>query len=190
MAFLSKNANSAETMLTRILSTFKFTDRSQLDFESVSFSARKIDYGKVDSWETFVSSVGYSFQHPKAFYNADKLGEQLSNGECAIVFGNDVGGILKAKVVTYNGGSRRQLYGIEDGYYYRFEEVLIQDKNSLIIEAGPLGDSGSGSGVVVSIGNYALIISWNNRGKDSQEFSNLLKSIKVNNSLDFSKCVK
>jgi len=105
-------------------------------------------------------------------------------------FSDNAGGILSVKVVPYSGGSLRQLYGTPGGYDYKFEEVVLQGKNSLLIEAGPIGDSGSGSGIVVPVGNHALILSWSNRGKDSQEFTNLLQSVQVGSSLDLTKCQK
>lgn len=173
-------------LLDQILSTFKFTDT-----ETVETPIKNIIYKKTPGWSDFRSNTGYSLQIPPGFSDADGSGEEFRDGVCFMFFGNNAGGIISAKVVPYSGGSRRQLYGIQPGYDYRFEEVLIQNSyKSLIIEAGPPGDSGSGSGIVIPVGNNALIVSRSNEAKDNPEFNSLIQSIKIDGTLDRDKCGK
>lgn len=153
-------------------------------------SARKIIYARINGWSDFSSNTGYSIQHPTSFTDNDNSGEVWLNESCSMFFGNNAGGILSTTVSPYNGGSRRQLYGTVPGYTYQFEEVVIQGKNSLLIERGPIGDSGSGTGAVIPVGNMALILSWSNRGKDNPEVMKLLQSVKINNQLDLTKCAR
>lgn len=151
-------------------------------------TARKISYSPDSGWLTFSSNTGYSIQYPPAFGDYDGSGELLYEGKCSMHFDNGAGGSLLVTVRPYNGESRRQLYGTPAGYTYKFEEVIIQGKNSLLIETGPIGDSGSGTGAVIPVGNTALIVSWSNRAKNSPDVNKLLQSIKINPSLDISKC--
>jgi len=151
-------------------------------------SARKINYARIGGWSDFSSNTGYSIQHPPAFTDNDNSGEVWRDGSCRMFFDNNAGGILSSTVSPYNGGSRRQLYGTPPGYTYQYEEVVIQGRNSLLIETGPIGDSGSGTGVVIPVGNTALILSWSNRAKNDPDVTKLLQSVKINNSLDLSKC--
>ena len=101
-------------------------------------------------------------------------------------FGGAVG--ISASVVPYAGGSRRELLHYTGGYNVTYEDVIIQEKKSLIAQYAPLGDSGSGTKTVIPVGNHALIITWSYIGKDSDDYKNLLASIKVGNSLDLNKC--
>ncbi|HUW24882.1 MAG TPA: hypothetical protein VMW04_04710 [Patescibacteria group bacterium] len=179
-------------LFDQILSTFKFLDKesggSNTEEEvSSGEKARLISFEKIAGWLEYSSPTGYSIQHPSSF-QPSAGGEEKRDGACYKYFNNNAGGILMAKVVPYDGGSRRQLYGTESGYTYQYEEAVIQGQKSLMIEKGPIGDSGSESAVVVPVGNKALILSWSNRAKNSSEFVNLLKSIKLGESLDLTKC--
>lgn len=174
-----------QTEFDQILSTLKFTDT-----ENVKSSVKNVVYKKTSGWTGYKSNTGYSLQIPPTFSDADGSGEESRDNGCYMFFGNNAGGIISVKVVPYSGGSRRELYGIQPGYDYSFEEALVQGKKSLIIEAGPIGDSGSGSGIVIPVGNHALIISWANRAKNSVEFNSLLQSIALQSSLDLNQCGK
>lgn len=156
---------------------------------------RKINYSSIADWVEFKSATGYSFEHPKAFYDASKKGEELQSNICSLYLGNDVGGVLAAKVVPYDGGSRRALFfsiypQLEQSYTYQFEDVIVQGQKSLLIEVGPLEESGSGTGVVIPNGKNALILFWDHRGKDSAEMNNLLQSVKFNSNFNLSLCGK
>lgn len=105
-------------------------------------------------------------------YNSD-------NFECSLVLGDNLGGILAFKVVPYDGGSRREIAGTDPGYVYNYEEVIIQDANALLIERGPVGESGSAAIAVVPKGHGALIVSLANTTIDDVEFNNILKSIEL-----------
>ncbi len=178
----------------QILSTFKFTEQNQAEpspgqeVRKISFSPQP-DVANGGTWRSYASNVGFYMQYPSSFRIT--VPETLDQNKCHLGFGNDAGGILNVQVVPYSGGSRRELYGVGTGYTYQYEDVLIQNNyRSLIIEAGPIGDSGSGSGIVVPVGNQALIISWSNRAKDSKEFNSLLEGIKINGSLNINNCGK
>ena len=170
-------------VLDQILSTFKFINKKI----APTISIRNILYKKTVGWVDFNSNTGYSLQYPPSFSNSSDKEEYRDNA-CYAFFGNNAGGIIMAKVVPYSGGSRRELYGLLEGYEYNFEEVILQGKNSLIIQRGPLGDSGSGSGIVMPVGKYALIVSWDKRAMDSSDFTDLIQSIKIDSVLDTSKC--
>jgi hypothetical protein len=169
----------------QILATFKFLDKESGG--STTEVVKLVGFEKITGWLEYSSATGYSIQHPSSFQPTAE-GEEKRDSACYKYFSNNAGGVLTAKVVPYDGGSRRQLYGVESGYTYQYEEVVIQGQKSLLIEKGPIGDSGSESGVVVPVGNKALILSWSNRAKDSSEFISLLKSIKLGESLDLAKC--
>ena len=152
----------------------------------IAFSPQT-DVNNGGTWRSYSSNTGFSVQYPTYFRISGP--EKLSGQKCSVYFTNDVGGFISASVVPYAGGSRRELYGITPGYDYRFEAVFIQDSyKSLIIEKGPIGDSGSGTGVVIPVGNYALILFWTNMSKDTPAFNELLGSIKIYDSLNTNKC--
>ena len=75
-------------------------DQKQTDEVTSNSSVRQITYKKIEGWPESISNTGYSFQHPSAFYDAGKNGEELKNGSCESVLGNDVGGLLSALVKT------------------------------------------------------------------------------------------
>ncbi len=183
--------NDYMNIYNQILSTFKFQNKefggSATEETPSGTEAKLINFEEIAGWLEYSSPTGYSIQYPSSF-QPTAGGEEKRDGACYKYFSNNAGGVLMAKVVPYDGGSRRQLYGTESGYTYKYEEAVIQGQKSLIIEKGPIGDSGSGSGVVVPVGNKALILSWSNRAKDSPEFINLLKSVKLGQSLDLAKC--
>lgn len=152
---------------------------------------KDIVYKYIPGWTLFKSSTGYEFQHPSDFVDFDKSGEALTTTRgCELFLTNNVGGVLVSRIVPYDGSSRRELYGTPPGYTYNYEEVVIQGKKALVIERKPLGDSGGGSGAVIPNGKYALIVSWDHRGKDSIEFNNLLRGIKIEGDIDITKCGK
>ncbi len=158
-------------------------------------SIRKIDYAKIDGWVDFVSPTGYSFQHPLSLLQPPTLGpkEFYEDGVCSISgFADESGtggGAILSKVVTYSGGSLRELYGISEDYQYRFEEAIIQGNKSLIIEeAKPTGFYKLTAGVVIPVGKHALILSWVGKGRDDPDFTKLLRSVKINDPLGLTKC--
>jgi hypothetical protein len=151
--------------------------------------SRTILYRKIADWNTYISLTGYSMQYP-AYFRDEPLGEQFDDNNCFNYFTNNVGETISSEVRSYDGGSRRKLLGLPEGYQYTFEDVIIQEKSSLLVEIGPVGDSGSGSKAVIPVGNYVLILSWTKIQKNSFEFLSLLQSVKIDNSLDLSKCAK
>jgi hypothetical protein len=183
--FIPNTRSATNSIFDQILSTFKFLDKESGG--STTEVVKLVGFEKITGWLEYSSATGYSIQHPSSFQPTAE-GEEKRDSACYKYFSNNAGGVLTAKVVPYDGGSRRQLYGVESGYTYQYEEVVIQGQKSLLIEKGPIGDSGSESGVVVPVGNKALILSWSNRAKGSSEFINLLKSIKLGESLDLAKC--
>lgn len=178
------------TPLPTETSAREYTPKPTLSLDvSSPTPARNIVYKYIPGWTSFKSATRYEFQHPSYFEDFDKSGELLTTQRgCELFLTNNVGGVLVTRVVPYDGGSRRKLYGTPAGYTYRYEEAIIQGRKSLVIETGPLGDSGGGSGVVIPDGTYALIVSWDHQGKDSIEFNNLLQSIKIEEAVDITKC--
>lgn len=179
-----ENFQESEKIFDQILLTFKFLDLKQQETPITT-----ITYKRVERWPEFKSATGYSFQYDPSYYQAPVLKiENMVEGSCRVDFGNDAGGVISARVLPYDGGSRRKLANIEQDYNYQFEDVIIQDHKSLIVEAGPIGDSGSGSSVIIPVGNNALVVSWSNRAKDDLGFITLLQTIKTKNPLDLNKC--
>ncbi len=186
-------SGEGDKTLDQILGTFRFLE-STSDVDNTSAKPRvisntlQVDVANGGDWRSYNSNTGYYVQYPSAFRITAQ--EKFENNSCVTGWGNDAGGVITAEIVKYDGGSRRQLYGISPGYSYSFEDVLLQGYNSLIIEAGPIGDSGSGSGVVVPVKDKALIISLANRSKNSENFVSLLQSIRIRGQLNLENCGK
>lgn len=144
-------------------------------------SARTISYTSIPGWPEFTSSMEYSFQYPPRYSDINNTGEVYSEDylECSLALGDNTGGVLSATVVPYDGGSRRSLVGIEEGYEHKFEEVEIQGKNSLLIERGPVGESGSAAIAVIPNGHGALILSLAYASIADEDFGNILKSVQL-----------
>lgn len=168
------------------------------DSESPTVNIRKIEYNALLPIYLieFKSAVGYSFQYNKDLLKTqEKMINQFGINTCIIYLNNNVGGTLTAQVVPYSGGSRRELFFSvypysKEGYTHAFEDVMIQDKRSLLIEIGPSGDSGSGTAIVIPNGNNALIILRSNVSKNSPYINELLQGIKFTESFNLSLCGK
>lgn len=194
LAKTNESQGSFDALFGQILSTFKFIESqtkadgtvSDSQIRNIAF-APQTDVNNGGTWRSYSSNTGFSMQYPTHFRISGP--EKFSNSRCSVYFINDVGGFISASVVPYTGGSRRELYGITPGYDYRFEDVFIQDSyKSLIIEKGPAGDSGSGTGVVIPVGKNALVVTWTNISKDTPAFNELLGSIRIFSSLNTNKC--
>ena len=156
---------------------------------------REVSYAKADGWSDFTSPTGYSFQHPLSLLQPPTLGpkEFYGDGVCSISgFADESGmggGAILSKVVPYSGESRRELYGVSEDHQYRFEEAIIQGNRSLIIEEDkPTEFYILTAGVVIPVGKHALILSWVGKGKGDPDFTKLLRSVKIDDSLDLTKC--
>ncbi|MCG2686395.1 hypothetical protein L6258_03440 [Candidatus Parcubacteria bacterium] len=190
---LYEDGSALEQHFDSILSTLKFTEAAAVgeDETVVMLPARTIRYSYVDDWLEYDSPVGYSLQYPPTHKNRSTRADAYKKGDCSTYANDGLGGIISFHVFPYGGGSRRQLfYDVfgKEGYEYAFEEVLISGINSLVIERGPKGDSGTGVSVVVPKGNAALIVFWSNRYRDDERWDKLLGTIQVGQSLDISKC--
>ncbi|MBI2443414.1 MAG: hypothetical protein HYV40_05940 [Candidatus Levybacteria bacterium] len=172
----------------QIISTLKFTDASEADTTSSTTTVRKIAYKKTPGLTDYVSATGYSLQIPTGFQAGES--EKMNGNQCAKYFNNGAGGITSAIIVPYDGGSRRALLPEEESYTYTYEDVMLQGIKSLIQQIGPVGESGTGSFVIIPVGRYALIVGIGNRAKDDPQFTSLLQSIKFNPTLDITKCGK
>lgn len=155
--------------------------------ESTTKPAKTITFKKISGWVDYTSLTGYSIQHPSYFTDASP-GEEARDGSCYNHFADGNGGLLSVGITPYDGGSRRKLINQAPGYNYEFEDVLIQGKNSLLVQAGPIGESGSGTTAIIPAGKYALILFWSNRGKNETDFQSLLQTVKLQSVLDASKC--
>jgi hypothetical protein len=177
-------------LFDQILSTFRFSDSINVSVSPTPGSLRQITYQPTTGWVKYSSATGYSIYHPDSFIlTADK--EKLISGSCDVFFSNNAGGVLSAHIVAYNGGALRELIAnsySDSSYKYSFEEVLIGGKKSLIMEKGPKTESGSGVFVVIPSGKWALVLTWENRDKSSDEVISLLQSISFTYPLDQSKC--
>lgn len=153
-------------------------------------SARVIPYKDIDGWIEYDSPTGYSIQFPPAYKNLSTRMDAYGKSGCSTYANDGLGGIISCHVFPYTGGSRRELFYSafgKEGYEYAFEEVLISGINSLVIEIGPKGDSGTGVSVVIPKGNAALVLFWGNRYRGEQ-WDKLLGTIEIGQKLDISKC--
>lgn len=142
----------------------------------------------------FVSSTGYSLILP-AQYHPKRLGEEnLEDGKCqtSIFFSeNSMGGVW-GQVVPYANEPLKDLYFSShpnQGYDFKYENALVAGKNSLLVEAGPIGESGSGTNIIIPFNENALIISVSYFGKDSPEVRSIMKNVQAKK-LDISQCGK
>lgn len=183
----NQGAQQATSPNQNTLTQIKTGDQSQLNDPTPQpgISARKISYARISGWSDYNSNTGYSLQYPPHLKPSDS-GELWYNNGCHMNFANGV----SATVLPYDGGSRRVLLGNSPGYNASYEEVEIQGSKSLIRELAPVGESGSGSSVVIPVGKNALIVSWDYTAKDSPEFQNLLSSIKITDALNLAKCAR
>lgn len=151
---------------------------------------RVITYSTISDWSTFTSETGYLFQYHKDF--SSPLGEhKTGRSVCQVVMQNKSGGALIASIVPYNGSatSLKNLLDQEDSQFaYSYEYVRVQDNLTLLREKGPTHMSGANSTAVIQKGLYALIITRSNIAKNSEEFGNILKSIKITGQLNSSLC--
>jgi hypothetical protein len=144
----------------------------------------------------FESKTGYSFAYPSKYkpMKTGNLGqEHLSNNLCEVVFTEGGFGGIVAKVVPNSGNSLKERYleytSVGQGYKLTTEEAIVAGRKALIIEAGTLGDSGSGTGVIIPFTNNSLIIQISYLGSDNPEVTALFRSIKARE-LNLSLCGK
>ncbi len=163
----------------QILSTFTFTDTTSAKISP----ARTIAYAKIPNWNTTSSPTGFSFQHP-TWYTMTMENKLNASGSCVTSLSNNAGGILSVSLSSYTPGTDlKKLITEESSYTYRYEDVLIQGKKSLLVEKGPTGESGTGNVVIIPVGNIHLRVS-----AGPGEFEELLKGLQIPSTLDLSKC--
>lgn len=148
----------------------------------------------IDGTQTYISKTGYSLILPPNYLpmksqNAGK--EHFENGNCQIVFTINGMHTLGIQIVPYAGESLKEvyssLYPYNQGYDLTYEELTVAGKKSLLAEAGPIGDSGSGTAIVVPFNDYALIVDVSYLGKDSDQVKTIIKGIMAEE-LDISQC--